>query len=314
MLCPSGGAEQAPRDSVPSLSRHIPPRADAVCIRLALKWAVDLLSLQEERPLAQLEAEVLLCHQLRTDRTRLYSHLDEQIGLEKLRAYGSLVERRASREPVAYIVGHREFFGLDFLVDRRVLIPRPETELLVETVLERLVPLAFSRDSWLIADIGTGCGAVAVSLAVNLPQATIFATDISADALEVAAANGERHGVIERITIRQGDLLEVLPCAVDVIVANLPYVEHSVLAYLDPDVRGFEPVLALDGGSDGLDQYRRLLGSAPSFLRPGGFLVAEFGAGQGELMAELARRCFPRAHVKLLPDLAGIDRVLRVAT
>ncbi|MBI4321843.1 MAG: peptide chain release factor N(5)-glutamine methyltransferase [Chloroflexi bacterium] len=284
-------------------------------MREALSWATDLLASIEERDVAQLEAEVLLCHQLRISRAQLHAHLDESLDLEMARRYGFLVERRAAHEPVAYIVGHKEFFGLDFVVDRRVLIPRPETELLVETVLSGLGQgRGVINHAPTLADVGTGSGAIAISLAVRLPQARIFAADASTDALEVAAINCTRHGVQDRVTLLQGDLLEPVPSLVDVIVANLPYIPSDQLAILPPDIRDYEPLSALDGGADGLDRYRRLFQQSPDYLHRPGLLVAEFGIGQGPAIRHLAAGAFPAATIQLLPDLAGIDRVVLVST
>ena len=219
---------------------------------------------------------------------------------------------------MAYLVGHKEFYGLDFVVDRRVLIPRPETELLVERAiaLGREV-LAASHPSLTIADVGTGCGCIAVALAVHLPQARVFATDRSPQALEVARENVRRHGVEDRVRLLCGDLLTPVPPEVrlDLIVANLPYVSRSELEALPRSVREYEPLeTALDGGEDGLALIRRLLGEAPRRLAPGGAVLLEIGATQGPRVAELARRRFPGAEVRVLPDLAGRDRVVEIRT
>jgi release factor glutamine methyltransferase len=221
------------------------------------------------------------------------------------------VARRQDREPLAYILGRREFYGLDFIVDRRVLVPRPETELLVERTLEwagsRLCPLS-------LADVGTGSGCVAVVLATHQPQATIHALDASADALEVARANVTRHALACRVHLLQSDLLEQLPQQVDAIVANLPYVRSGELETLQPEVRDYEPQAALDGGPDGLAPMRRLLSQAAHHLQPGGAIFLEIGAGQGKATTELARHHFPRSSVGVLPDYAGHDRVLSLQT
>ena len=286
----------------------------------------------------QLDAELLLAHVLGWDRARLLAHRKRALTAAEGEEFSLLLARRQAREPLAYILGRREFYGLDFAVDWRVLIPRPETELLVEQTLawvqERLgeeglrvrgyglreglspapSPLTPIPYPLTLADIGAGSGCVAVALAVHLPQATIYALDASADALAVAAANVARHTVEGRVRLLPGDLLEPLPERVDVIVANLPYVRRDELPTLQPEVRDYEPRAALDGGPDGLASIRRLLAQAAACLRPGGVIFLEIGAEQGQAASELARRHFPQASVDVLPDYAGHDRVLRVQT
>ena len=256
------------------------------------------------------DADLLLTHVLGTNRALLLAHLDRPLSPEQQARFHKLVARRADREPLAYLLGHREFYGLDFLVDPRVLIPRPETEHLVEEALRlaaRLPP------SLRLADVGTGSGAIAVALAVHLPQATVYALDASAEALAMAAANAQRHGVSGRVRCLAGDLLTPLPEAVHLIVANLPYVARDEWAALAPEIREHEPRQALDGGPDGLNLIRRLLATAPSHLWPGGAVLLEIGAGQGAAVIALARRHFPQAAVRLLPDYAGLDRVVVVS-
>jgi release factor glutamine methyltransferase len=174
---------------------------------------------------APLEGEVLLRHVLGINRVQLYSDPDDDVTPAQDTALNTLLERRIRGEPSAYITGHREFYGLDFKVDRNVLIPRPETELLVE----KAIRLAESHTVTSIADIGTGCGAIAVSLAVNLPGVTVYASDVSKPALDIARSNGEKHGVTDRIVLLEGDMLEPLPDPVDLIIANLPYVREAEL-------------------------------------------------------------------------------------
>lgn len=257
------------------------------------------------------EAELLLRHALGLDRAHLYLRLEEGLSPSRLQALEPLVERRLGHEPAAYILGKKEFFGLEFLVDRRALIPRPETELLVEAALAWLGGRP-SPEPCLAADVGTGCGAIAIALAHALPHLQVYATDASPAALEVARANLRRHGVEGRVHLLSGDMLEPLPCPAHLILANLPYVPDAEVARLAPEIRCFEPLEALRGGPDGLDPLRRLLAQAPARLRPGGALLAEFGWGQGPAALALARHHFPTAAIDVLPDLAGVDRVLRV--
>ncbi|HEX7475723.1 MAG TPA: peptide chain release factor N(5)-glutamine methyltransferase, partial [Dehalococcoidales bacterium] len=218
-----------------------------------------------------LEAEVILRHGLNIDRVRLFLDRDRELSPAEYNTFLQLLQRRSNGEPSAYITGHREFFGLDFTVNKAVLIPRPETERLVETALE----IASARKVSLIADVGTGSGAVAVSLASRLKTAIIYAIDISDEELQVAAENARKHGVSDRIRLLQGDLLAPVPEPVDMVVANLPYVKQSDL----PEVNtwGHEPALALDGGKDGLDVIRRLISQVKGKLKPGGALLLEIG-------------------------------------
>jgi release factor glutamine methyltransferase len=248
-----------------------------------------------------LECELLLRHVLGIDRTQFYLDLDHPLSPGQCEAFGQLLERRLSGEPAAYITGHREFYGLDFYVDPRVLIPRPESELLVEEALA----LAQEHPLATIAEVGTGSGAIAISLALELSGVKIYATDISAPALEVARLNCQRHGVIDRVCLLHGDMLEPLPEAVDLVIANLPYVRRSDLAGMR-----FEPRLALDGGSDGMGKIRRLCCQVGDKLCPGGSLLLEIGQGQGVAVTRLLSRLFPTGKIKLTPDLGGIERVV----
>jgi release factor glutamine methyltransferase len=256
----------------------------------------------------RLDAEILLTHVLGITRAQLHTHLQGQLNSAELARYHQLIERRARREPLAYIVGHKEFYGLDLFVDSRVLIPRPETELLVEKAVE------IGQQQSVIADVGTGSGAIAVSLAVYLPRALVYATDASSGALEVAARNCRRHGVEDRIHLLQGHLLEPAPEPVDLITANLPYVSQSELAQLPPEISHYEPREALDGGPDGLDHIRRLLAQAGERLKPSGVVLLEIGATQGPAVVALAKRHFPAARVEIAKDYAGLDRVVIVET
>lgn len=253
---------------------------------------------------APLEAELLLRHTLKIDRTRLYLDLDQELSPEGEKAFGHLVERRLSGEPTAYITGRREFYGLEFYVNPHTLIPRPESELLVETALR----LSQSQPISTIADIGTGCGAIAVSLALELPRTKIYATDISAAALEVATINCQRHSVADRVCLIQGDMLEPVPEPIDLIVANLPYVKESELT---PE--NFEPLLALDGGAEGTESVSRLCRQAKSKLAGGGSMLLEIGAGQGETITGLLKSLFPDGVVEVFRDFSGIERVISLS-
>lgn len=258
----------------------------------------------------RLDAELLLAHTLEVNRAAVLARPDRRLTPKQLTRYRSLVERRAAREPLAYILGQREFFGLDFAVDPRVLIPRPETELLVEEALR----LAGPKPAPLLADVGAGSGAISVSLAVHLPRATVYALDDSPEALAVTAENARRHGVAERVRCRPGSLLAPLPQPVDLITANLPYVATPEWEELAPEIRHYEPRRALDGGPDGLMLIRGLLTAAAPYLRPRGALLLEIGAGQGQAVTGLAREHLAAAEVWLQQDYAGLDRLVVVQT
>ena len=274
-------------------------------MREALRWGEQVLA-QSALDSPHLDAEVLLAYALGMTRTQLHVYTQSQLSPAELASYRQLIERRALREPVAYIIGHKEFYGLDLFVDSRVLIPRPETELFVEKAIE------ISQRQSVVADVGTGSGAIAISLAVHLPQALVYATDASPGALEVAACNCRRHGVEDRVHLLQGHLLKPLPEPVDLIAANLPYVSEAELAQLPPEISHHEPREALNGGADGLDHIRCLLAQAEGHLKPGGVVLLEIGATQGEAVVALARCNFPAARVEIVRDYAGLDRVVIV--
>jgi release factor glutamine methyltransferase len=259
----------------------------------------------------QLDAELLLSHLLGTNRAAILARPEQQLPPELLTRYRNLVARRGDREPLAYILGYREFYGLELVVDPRVLIPRPETELLVEHTLKIASQMAYPPR---IADVGAGSGAIAVSLAVHLPQCTVYALDNSPDALEVVTENALRHGVTGRVHCLHSDLLAALPGPVDIITANLPYVTTDEWQELPPEIRAHEPRSALDGGSDGLALIERLLTTAEPNLRLGGAILLEIGAAQGIGTTALARRYLPQTRVRLVQDYAGLDRLVIIET
>ena len=253
---------------------------------------------------AYLECELLLRHALSLSRVQLYLDLDRELSAKEEADFWQLIKRRLSGEPTAYIIGHREFYGLDFYVEPSVFIPRPESELLVEQALK----LAQNRPVSSIADIGTGCGAIAISLVLNLPQVKIYATDISASALKVAMVNYQKHRVADRIRLLQGDMLNPLPEPVDLIIANLPYVTEVELPQVSS--AGFEPLEALGGGSDGLEKIHQLCHQLGDRLCPNGSLLLEIGQGQAGAVTTLLSHLFPSATIEVVPDLSGIDRVV----
>lgn len=253
---------------------------------------------------AALEAELLLRQALGLSRVALYQDRDRELSPEESAVFQDLLRRRLAGEPTAYISGEREFYGLSLYVDRSVLIPRPETELMVTAALE----LAARRPVATIADIGTGCGAIAIALAINLPQTKIYATDISEAALSVARRNCQRHGVSHRVHLLLGDLARPLAEPVDLLMANLPYVPDDELD--DNHLAAYEPELALRGGWDGLQVIRRLLNSLDNYLHLGGTLLLEVGLGQAQIVSGLLADRYPRSAVIITPDLAGIDRLV----
>jgi release factor glutamine methyltransferase len=254
---------------------------------------------------AALDAEVLARHVLDCDRATLLTRARDPLPSAFTRLFQGLVSRRARREPLAYIVGHREFWGLEFDVTPAVLIPRPETELIVEEALASLPRRDLVRH---IVDVGTGSGCLAVTLAIEFPAARITATDTSRDALAVAYRNAERHNVIGRITFTQTDVLENISGLADLIVSNPPYVPAGDAATLQPEVRDYEPTEALYGGPDGLDVIRKLLAGASPALASGGWLIIEFGFGQEAGVRDAAQRAGWTV-VRIRSDLQGIPRV-----
>ena len=260
---------------------------------------------------ASLEAEILLMHVLGIDRAKLYTVLGEELSEGDAEVLAQLVNRRLTNEPVAYIVGHREFFGNDFHVAHGVLIPRPERERLEEAT-HYFVRGQFSEEDPIIAEIGTGSGAIAISLALLLPKAEIYATDISTRALEIARVNCERHGVQDRVHLLEGDVLAPLPEPVDIIIANLPYIGDAELDELGDEIRMFEPLEALAGGGDGLDRVRQLLVKVGEKLRPEGLILLEIGYVQRGAAASLRLLLPPAASVELVKDLGGRERVLKI--
>jgi len=292
----------------------------------ALRWAKSHLAHTTE---AELAAKMLLAHVLDCRLTDLFVHPERPLSQEEFLLYQALIARRAAHEPVAYLVGHQPFLDLDLMVNSSVLIPRPETEVLVEAAIR----IAGRWSQPRIADVGTGCGAIAISLAMHLPDARILAVDASERALEVGRHNTSRYGLDDRIRFLQSDLLTALTTErlaisqhqckaededqgmkastqLDIIVANLPYVSEAEYAALSPDIRLYEPPEALIAGQEGLRAIRALLDAAPPHLAADGAVLLEIGADQGPKVSELAALAFPDAQISVLPDYAHRDRVL----
>ena len=261
---------------------------------------------------ASVEAELLLGHILGMSKTQLYIEPERSLTSVETEHLCHLVRRRLDHEPAAYILGNCEFYGIDFCIDCHTFIPRPETELLVEKAVELASRISHQGKRITIADVGTGCGAIAISLALALPQAKIYATDISASALQVAEMNCRRHAVSSQVELLQGNLLEPLSQPVDMIVANLPYIKSCEFKDLSPEVRNFEPTTALAGGEDGLGKIQQILEQMPGKLNYGGCFLLEIGQGQGRMVTSLIKSYFPQASVELISDLSGIERVVKV--
>lgn len=254
---------------------------------------------------AYLEARLLLEQSLDHSTVWIYQHPRVPISGEANERFTSLVQRRLAGVPVAYLRGKREFYGRDFQVDGRVLVPRPETEVLLEAALGYARASAASS----VVDVGTGSGILAITLALEIPSARVWAVDRSTDALEVARLNVVRHGVANRVDLLPGDLLGPVTFRADLIVANLPYIPSADVNQLPPEVRQ-EPRVALDGGSDGLDLYRRLLSQVTGVLRGEGALFLEIGDQQGAKASQIVQAALPGYRVRVLRDLASRDRVI----
>ncbi|MBQ5587309.1 MAG: peptide chain release factor N(5)-glutamine methyltransferase [Selenomonadales bacterium] len=252
----------------------------------------------------RLDAEVLLSHILKCDRIHLYVNFDRPLVGEELSSFRQMVKARAQRMPVAYILGEKEFMGHSFRVTPDVLIPRPDTEILVEEAIRLLAEKEAPR----IVDIGTGSGAILLSVLKGTEGSTGVAVDLSPAALAVAKSNGERLGLADRAEFRLGDLYAPVDGLFDAILSNPPYIPVRDMEGLSPEVKQ-EPEMALVGGADGLDFYRRLIDDAPRYLKEGGIVLFEVGIGEAQDVAELGKRRGFSAQ-RILPDYAGIDRVV----
>lgn len=262
----------------------------------------------------RLSAEMLLAHVLAVPRIRLYTDFEKLVADDKLAAYRELVRRAGNQEPIAYLTGRAPFFNLELDVSRDVLIPRPDTETLVENVVQ-LVRVEVGFESPRILDLCTGSGCIALALASRLKSANVVATDISPSALGVAQKNAEKLGLAGRVTLFEGDLFGALSGTVesrpfDLVVSNPPYIPSADIEHLDSSVKDFEPRLALDGGDDGMEFHRRILSGVDDKLRPGGRVYLEIQFDQGPRIAEMASATGYLEDVKVLRDAAGHERVV----
>jgi len=282
----------------------------------ALSWATETLSSNGIED-ARLDAEMLLRFALGLSRAELYARCREQIAPPTFETYQKLVERRSRREPAPYIVGTKGFMSLEFEVNRDVLIPRPETELLAEFSIEFLKQTAprYAPSSQIAMDIGTGSGCLAVTIAKYVPGAVVYASDISEAALAVAQRNAARHGVAGQIHFRRGDLYDAyakdeLEGEIQFIASNPPYISRADLDELQPEIRKFEPQIAYFAGDDGLCFHKKLLQDAPLFLAPCGATALEVGFGQAERVRGIVLSDPRYESCDVLTDLAGIERVI----
>ena len=262
-------------------------------------------------PDADIEAQVLLRNALGIDRATFHASPDRELSDKDATAFERTVERRIEGEPLSYITGHREFYGLEFVVTPDVLVPRQETEFLVEAVLEYERRRGSDTEDLTIADIGTGSGAIAVALASHLPNVTVYATDVSRGALRVADENVRRHGLEGRVRLRQGDLFEALDGPVDVVASNPPYLSDDEVVDLPPDVK-WEPRLALAAGSDGMDVLRGLIVGTCEYVKPGGLLAFEIDPRRLEAVVRLVGRTLEGGEAAVIKDHAGLERVVTV--
>lgn len=275
-----------------------------------LSWTSDYLK-RHGSPSPKLDAEVLLAHVLECPRIGLYIRFAEEVSEPQREAFKTLIRRRAQGEPVAYLVGHKEFYSLTFEVTRDVLIPRPETETLVDAVLDVVRARQDANRSWRILDVGTGCGILAVCLAKFLPQAQVTAVDVSSAALQVAMRNAQLHSVHDRVVYCQSDLVAGLESTArfDIVVSNPPYVSESEYEQLPAEIRQFEPYVALVAGPTGTEIIQRLLLEVPKVIVPGGWLMIEISPLIADRVRSLIEHSSTWQLNRMVPDLAGHVRV-----
>ena len=280
------------------------PEAPITTIESALTWAHHVLKDTSES--AQLDARILMCEVMQVQQDYLMRYPERAMTVQQVANFQNLVSRRARGEPIAYLLGRQPFYDIEVCVTPDVLIPRPETELLVE----KAITWAQGKHVFIV-DVGAGSGVIALVLAKHLPTAHVTGIDLSQAALDIAGQNSEYLGLSSRIRWLRGNLLEPIIArqeTADLILANLPYIPTEEMKKLE--VSHHEPHLALDGGADGLDVIRRFLGDAPEVLRDGGMLLMEIGAGQGEKVRAITQQAFPDRQVTVEPYLAGHDRIV----
>lgn len=286
----------------------------AINIQEALQQAVAQIE-QTKAQTPLLDAEVLLCHVLDMDRLYLYIDRRRELTQRQWEQYATFVEKRMAGVPVQYIIHKQEFMGLEFYVEEGVLIPRPDTEILVETVIHWAEKKIKKEQPITIVDLGTGSGGITVSLAKYIPNTFVYSVDISPKALKIGAKNAQSNGVKESIAFLQGDLFVPLEKAqlqdkVDILVSNPPYIPKHQIDKLQVEVAKYEPRLALDGGMDGLDFYRRIVDHGYTFVKNGGFIALEVGHDQADQVKGMMEKKKKYKTIQKIKDLAGIERVV----
>ncbi len=284
----------------------------------SLSWAETYLN-KFKTPNAKIDAEYLLSNILKCKRQELYLNPEKQLTNQEINTFKGFIQKRSKREPIQYIIGEEEFRGFIFKVTRNVLIPRPETELLVEeavSIVKDKEARGMGHGSWTIVDLCTGSGCIAVSIAKEIDNCKVYATDISEKVLIIAKENAKRHTVEDRITFLQGSLFEPLKDKglegkIDIMLSNPPYVSKKDMEKLQPEVKEYEPHLALYAGEDGLDSYRTIIPQALPYLKKGGYLILEIGYGQAEGVKELFAQYPAYDKIEIINDLSGIERVMK---
>lgn len=282
-------------------------------IKNALRWGVDYLK-DSGVDTPKLDAEVLLMHSLNTDRINLHLISDKILNVKEREIYKGCIERRLKREPVAYITGHKEFMSLDFKLTKAVLVPRPETEILVEETLREYAKKKDKSNSIRILELGTGSGIIAVSLAKEIKHITLVSTDISLEIIKVAVENAHLHKVNDKITFFVGRYLQGIKQKgnqFDFIVSNPPYLSKSDWESAQPEIREHEPLDSFLGGEDGMDFYRTIITDTSNLLSEDGCLILEVGIGQAEIVSDMIKKTASYSRVKLIEDLSGIKRVVK---
>jgi release factor glutamine methyltransferase len=256
----------------------------------------------------------MMMHALGWEKEKLVKLWTDKLNNDQYNRYQKLLQRRLNREPLAYIVGYKYFYELKFFVDDRVLIPRPETEIMVEKALSILRKMGTETDQFSLVDVGTGCGNIALSIANRVNFIKIFAVDDAFDAIEVAKINAVLLGLEQNVGFIRGDMLSALPHPVNLILANLPYIPETQYAQLEPEIVKYEPKSALTAGPDGLDAYRRLFAQAPQYLLRGGKIICELDPPQIPELKTIILRNIPSATIEVTPDLQGNERLVTVHT
>jgi len=280
-----------------------------------LQWTISYFNFHKIEG-ARASAEILLANAMGIKRIDLYLRYDQPLSRQELATFKTLIKRRVKREPVAYIIGNKEFWSLDLDVTKDVLIPRPDTECLVEQAL-LYVPGKDLNAVWNILELGTGSGAIIVSMATQHPQHRYFASDRSEKAVLVAEGNAEKNLLYGAILFFVGDWFCPIKNNIskfDMIVSNPPYIPTHVIAGLEPEIAFYEPRIALDGGKDGLDSLRLIINQAPSFLKPAGYLILEIGYDQKQKISKIVNHCGKYESVHIVKDYGGHDRVAIVKT